>query len=115
LAAAYNARSISYGAKGNYDRAIADYDQVIALDPKLALAFTNRGIAYAAKGDYDRAIADHNEAIRLNPKAAKATGARGESYLRKHDYDHVSLRVDGLDVGAGQRISALIASMPLFG
>jgi tetratricopeptide (TPR) repeat protein len=53
---------------GENDRAIADYDKTIALDPKYAIAYDNRGIAYKAKGDNDRAIADHNEAIRLDPK-----------------------------------------------
>ena len=57
-----------YGDKGDYDRAIADYDEAIRLDPRYAVAYYNRGVAYCDKGDYDRAIADYNEAIRLDPK-----------------------------------------------
>ena len=44
--------------KGDYDRAIADFDQAIQLKPDYADAYYNRGIAYHDKGDYDRAIAD---------------------------------------------------------
>ena len=56
-----------YGNKGDQDRAIADYDQAIRLDPGLAHAYANRGSAYTDKMDYDRAIADLDQAIRLDP------------------------------------------------
>jgi tetratricopeptide (TPR) repeat protein len=49
LAAAYNNRGIAYGEKGEYDRAIADYNRAIQLDPKLAFAYNNRGNAYNHK------------------------------------------------------------------
>ena len=48
---------------GNYDRAIADYNEAIRLDSKSTLAFIGRGDAYTNKGDHDRALADYNEAI----------------------------------------------------
>ena len=37
--------------RATYDRAIADYNEAIRLDPKFAMAFHNRGIAYHDKGD----------------------------------------------------------------
>src|SRR6516164_7985428 len=37
---------------GNYDRAIADYNEAIRLDPKSTLAFIGRGDAYTNKGDH---------------------------------------------------------------
>ena len=43
LAIAYNNRGNAYKANGDLDRAIADYNQAIALDPKYALAYNNRG------------------------------------------------------------------------
>ena len=69
------------------DRAIANYNEAIRVDPNYALASTNRGIAYASKGDNDRAIADYNEAIRLDPKSALAFGNRGIAYGKKGDND----------------------------
>jgi len=68
LAWAFNNRGLAYQDKHDYDRAIADYDEAIRLDPKYDPAFNNRGAAYLAKGGHDRAIADLNEAIRLDPR-----------------------------------------------
>ncbi len=30
-----------------YDKALADYDKVISIDPRLAMAYTNRGFLHA--------------------------------------------------------------------
>ena len=49
--AGYN-RGNAYYAKGDYDRAIADYTEAVWLDPTSALVFNNRGKAYLGKGDY---------------------------------------------------------------
>ena len=65
--------------KGDYNRAIAAYDQAIKLDPKYATAYNGRGIAYRNKGDYDRAIEDYDQAIKLNPKYTTAYNGRGYS------------------------------------
>lgn len=45
-------------AKREYDKAIADYDEAIRLDPDYALAYMNRAAAYRTKGDTERAEAD---------------------------------------------------------
>ena len=71
-------RGVAYSSKGDQDRAIADFNEAIQLDPKYALAFASRAFAYASKRDNDRAIADFNEAIRLDPKNARAFCYRGE-------------------------------------
>jgi tetratricopeptide (TPR) repeat protein len=67
-AEAYNARANAFAHKGEYDRAIADLNEAIRLDPKNAHAFSNRGIAWRHKGDFERAVADYDEAIRLDPR-----------------------------------------------
>ena len=76
LSRTYN-RGDAWAAKKEYDKAIADFNEAIRLDPKLALAFTDRGNAWRAKKEYDKAIADFNEVIRLDPKNAWAYNSRG--------------------------------------
>ena len=87
LAKAYYNRGIAYEKKGEYDRAIADYDTAIKLNPKNATAYNNRGIAYSKKGEYDRAIADYDTAIKLNPNYAMTYSNRGVAYDGKGQYD----------------------------
>ena len=64
---------------GQHQRAIEDYDEVIRLDPQLALASYNRGSAYDDLGQYQRGSQDYDEAIRLDPHA-DAYADRASSY-----------------------------------
>ena len=47
-----------WATKGDFDKAIADYDQAIKLNSN-GWMYYNRGDAWAGKGDYDKAIADY--------------------------------------------------------
>src|SRR6266508_103288 len=71
LAEAFNNRAIGYRLKGEYDRAIADYDQAIKLKPS-AEAYFNRGNAHLGKSHYHHAIDDYNQAIKLKADFAAA-------------------------------------------
>ncbi|NBD15734.1 MAG: tetratricopeptide repeat protein [Cyanobacteria bacterium] len=51
--------------KGNYDRAIALYDQAIAIDGQQPLAWEQRGDALTQKGQYQAALEAYNEALNL--------------------------------------------------
>lgn len=82
----YDRAGASY-LKGDYERAIQDYDQAIRLNPRFAKAFCNRGTTYAGKSDYDHAIQDFDQAIRLDPSFALAFSSRGLAYDKKGDYD----------------------------
>jgi lipoprotein NlpI len=88
LASAFNNRGIAYNRKGDYEHAIADYNEAISLDPNHVSAYNNRGAAYVHRGDYDRAIVDYSEAIRLDPKYALVLNNRGFAYRRMGDDDH---------------------------
>src|SRR5262245_24483189 len=55
LATAFYNRGLAHVNKGDYDRAIPDFDEAIKLNPKEALTFNSRGFAFANKGDHDRA------------------------------------------------------------
>ena len=85
LAWAYTNRGIAYGAKGEPDRAIADYDQAIRLNPNFAMAFYNRGIAYYFQKDFDRAIADYDQAIQFDANNGHAYNNRALAKRAKGD------------------------------
>ena len=80
-------RGIGWQEKGEFDRAIKDYDECIRLDPASSSYFNSRGLAYSAKQDFDRAIKDYDEAVRLHPKDIFAFNSRGNAYYAKKDYD----------------------------
>jgi len=76
--------------RGDYDQAIAHFDQVIRLNPDssyLAKTYNNRGWSYYLKGDFDQAITDATKAIQLDPNLANAYGTRGHAYNGKRDID----------------------------
>ena len=60
-------------ARGDQDKAIADFNEALKINPKHVRALSNRGVAWNRKGDPDRAIApDATEAIKVNKRHAKA-------------------------------------------
>jgi lipoprotein NlpI len=86
-AISYNNSGRALDAKGDFDRALTDFNEAIRLDPQNASFYINRGNAYETKGDLDRAISDFDEAIRLRPKSATAYYQRANSYSTKGDFD----------------------------
>ncbi len=89
---AYNNRGLAQQAKGEYDRAIADFDQALKLNPVSAQTseiLDNRGLAYRAIGAYDEAIADFSEAIEQDSFALHPAyyDHRGVTYWYAEDYD----------------------------
>lgn len=105
LSWAYTNRGFVWEGKGDYDKAIADYNEAIKLNPQDAIAFNNRGNAWDKKADYDRAIADYNEAIRLDQKYSIAYINRGGMWRSKGDYDKAIA-----DYGEGIRLNPQDAS-----
>jgi tetratricopeptide (TPR) repeat protein len=89
LALKFSNRGVEWRIKGDYERAISDYDDAIRLDPKYADAWYNRCIAYNRTQKYDLALPDCNQAIALGPTAnsLNATGQEKLSNDRsKSDY-----------------------------
>ena len=84
---AYNNRGMAHRNNGNYDLAIQDFDQAIALRPAYAQAYNSRGFVYSYRANYDLAISDLNKAIELEPGYAEAYNNRGISYGRKGELD----------------------------
>src|SRR5262249_49306799 len=85
MAEAHVARGYAYHLKKDYDKAIADFDKAIRLNPKEAMAYNNRGNAWVEKRAYPKAIADYTEAIRLDPEFTEFINNRGSAYRKNGD------------------------------
>ena len=61
------ARGAAHERKDMIERAIADYDGALRLDPSLADVHNTRGELWRKKGDLPKAVADFAAAMKLNP------------------------------------------------
>jgi tetratricopeptide (TPR) repeat protein len=81
-------RGFAYHTKGDYDRAIADYNEAIRLGYKSADGpLSYRGHAYFCKKDFVRAIADYDAALKINPRNVESLYARGLAKKKRGDAD----------------------------
>jgi tetratricopeptide (TPR) repeat protein len=100
IADAIGNRGLAYKNKGEYERAIQDYNEAIRRNPSNANNYNLRGSAYDEIKQHDRAIEDYNMALKLRPKFASAFNNRGVAYRNKgqfaraiQDYDE-ALKID---------------------
>jgi tetratricopeptide (TPR) repeat protein len=85
LSLLYTNRGVEYEIRQEFEKAIADHDQAIKIDPKNPAPYNNRGNAYAGKQDWEHAVADFDMAIKLNPKYAEAYFNRGIAKRNRGD------------------------------
>jgi tetratricopeptide (TPR) repeat protein len=85
----------AYGQRGflqrlsQPDRALADYESALKLQPNTPVVLTNRAYVYMTRNRDDDAMADLNKAIDLFPpaQAGYARYLRGYDYFRQKKYD----------------------------
>ena len=85
-AVAYNNRGYVFIERGNFDRAIRDFDEAIRLNPTYALAYQHRSIARERKGDFRGAFRDVVGVIIIDPASDYAEKAlhRLDTLLSQH-------------------------------
>jgi tetratricopeptide (TPR) repeat protein len=66
------ARAAAHARIGQVDRAIADYDDALRVEPKQPDALNARGELWRGKGDNRKALADFAAALKLKPDHAAA-------------------------------------------
>lgn len=79
--AAYFNRGRTYLGLRRYKESVADFSQVIGINPSRAEAYLSRGSAYANLTENDAALKDFSKAIQLNPNNSQAFEMRGSVYL----------------------------------
>ena len=92
LAIAFNNRCVAYSELGDFDRAISDCNQALALSPgdapvirNLRIAHLRRASAAARLGDRVAAQADYDRVIELDPAHPLAYLRRGQLALERGD------------------------------
>ncbi len=105
-ATTYTNRVFAYAKQGQYERAIADYNHALRIDPGDAITYNNRGTVYAETGDIEKAIQDYSAAIRLDPAYVSPYNNRGTAFAETgdieqaiQDYD-AAIRLDLSDATA---------------
>lgn len=69
--AAYHTRGAARAVLGDYDKAIADFDAAIRLNPKTAINYLDRGLAKEVLGEKSAAKADFEKATQINGDLAE--------------------------------------------
>jgi tetratricopeptide (TPR) repeat protein len=85
---AYRIRASEYLKRRDFDRAIADYSQVLQLYPQDRYAHILRGDISLHKRDFDQAIADFGQAIAIDPNNGAGYVNRAGAYVLKDDFEH---------------------------
>lgn len=87
LADAYLSRGTAYDAKKDYEKATADFNEVVRLQPKSAVAYYALAQIAVEKSNPTEAIQHYSDALRANPKFVPALSDRGLVYLSNGDSD----------------------------
>jgi tetratricopeptide (TPR) repeat protein len=124
----YYRRGNVWFEKGEYNKAIIDYDQVLSgyedvpcVDPEFApacqaLIFFHRGKAWLEEKQYDQAIKDFGEVMRLDPDYSPALLERAQAWSAKKEYDRAiqdckeAIRLDPENAEAHERLASLVAT-----
>ena len=85
------------------DRAIAQFEKVVALEPSFAFAHYALGDASTQRGQYDRAIEEFNKAIALAGRSVNHVGVLGYVYGRSGNRDRANQHLQELTKRAADR------------
>lgn len=126
----YIGRGTTYQAKGEFKKAIVDFDRAAELDPQKPGIFLSRASARSENGDVKGALLDFDHAIELSPASSDAYAGRAglhyrlrewpeamEDYQRScdlahtgHDYEHLFLWLAQARLGQMPEASARLRS-----
>jgi tetratricopeptide (TPR) repeat protein len=80
-------RGRAWHDRREYEKALADLNEAIKLEPDHASWYAARGMVYDRLGEFDRAIGDYDLALRRDPKDAQTYNNRGLAFRGKKNND----------------------------
>ena len=78
---------LAFASKGEFDRAIEQYQAALRLRWDFIDAYYDLGLAFASKGEFDRAIEQYQAALRLKPQFVEAYNNLGLAFASKGKFD----------------------------
>ncbi len=75
-----------YYERGDYEKAIENYNMAILLNPIFSEAYFNRALSYYQLKNFDRSITDYTKSAELDPNNPIIYNNRGDAYYRKQDF-----------------------------
>ncbi len=75
-----------YYEKGEYEKAIENYNMAILLNPVFSEAYFNRALSYYQLKNFDKAVADYTKSMEFDPQNPIIYNNRGDAFYRKQDF-----------------------------
>ncbi|HLC68399.1 MAG TPA: AAA family ATPase [Candidatus Bilamarchaeaceae archaeon] len=72
--------------KGDYEKAIENYNMAILLNPVFSEAYFNRALSYYQLKNFEKSVADYTKSAELDPQNPIIYNNRGDAYYRKQDF-----------------------------
>jgi tetratricopeptide (TPR) repeat protein len=109
---AHGARGDIYKLKGDFQRATANYSEMILIDSDeyegtAVLGFVKRAAIHLALGEFDKAIVDYDEAVELSP-SSQFLIRRADAYRKKGDEDRAVADYDAAIAMANRQIEPAV-------
>lgn len=82
---AYNNRGKAYADRGDFEKALADYNQAVRINPYYAKTYISLAYLYENHGKYAQAMDNFSKAIFVNPGSQVALTGRGALFQRTGD------------------------------
>lgn len=89
-------KGFEYQDQGDLDRALAEYQKALELNPNYVQVYTNLGTVYLGKKDFDLAIGNFKKVIELNYWDKKAHYNLGVAYLYRGELEEAKKEVEFL-------------------
>ncbi len=81
-------------ASGDSKEAVAKYESILQISPKLGAAYNNLGALYVRQHEYEKAAEVLEKGLKVDPKMSSATALLGISLYEMGDYVHARPRLE---------------------